>query len=75
MVGPGVNDRNVVIVHTPAVGATPEVISRKCTSDPPTLADVQEKGPCLLASTAGNGKAKTLTARWWSTHNGFGRGG
>ena len=28
VVAPGVNDRNVVIVHTPAVGATPEVISR-----------------------------------------------
>ena len=46
------------------VGATPEVISRNgATSDPPTLADVQERG-CLLASTAGNKKAKTLTARW-----------
>ena len=75
VVGPGVNDRNVVIVHPPVVGAPRVVISRRGASDPPTLADVQEKGPCLLASTAGNGKAKTLTARWWSTHNGFGRGG
>jgi hypothetical protein len=71
---PGVNDRNVVIIHTPEEGATPEVISRRCTSDPPTLADVQTNGPCLLASTD-KGKVKNLTARWWSTHNGFGRGG
>ena len=75
MVAPGVNDRNVVIVHTPEVGAAPEVISRRCTSDPPTLADVQANGPCLLASIDRSKKAKTLTARWWSTHNGFGRGG
>ena len=74
VVASGVNDRNVVIVHTPEVGAEPEVISRRCTSDPPTLADVQANGPCLLASIA-RGKAKTLTVTWWSTHNGFGRGG
>ena len=75
VVAPGVNDRNVVIVHTPEVGAAPEVISRRCTSDPPTLADVQANGPCLLASIDRSKNAKTLTARWWSTHNGFGRGG
>ena len=74
VVASGVNDRNVVIVHTPEVGAAPEVISRRCTSDPPTLADVQANGPCLLASTS-RGQVKTLTVRWWSTHNGFGRGG
>jgi len=74
VVASGVNDRNVVIVHTPEVGADPEVISRRCTSDPPTLADVQANGPCLLASIS-HGQVKTLTVRWWSTHNGFGRGG
>jgi hypothetical protein len=74
VVASGVNDRNVVIVHTPEVGAAPEVISRRCTSDPPTLADVQANGPCLLASIS-RGQVKTLTVRWWSTHNGFGRGG
>jgi len=74
VVASGVNDRNVVIVHTPEVDAAPEVISRRCTSDPPTLADVQANGPCLLA-TISRGQVKTLTVRWWSTHNGFGRGG
>ena len=74
VVASGVNDRNVVIVHTPEVDAAPEVISRRCTSDPPTLADVQANGPCLLASIS-RGQVKTLTVTWWSTHNGFGRGG
>jgi hypothetical protein len=75
VVAPGVSDRNVVIVHTPELGADPEIISRQCTSDPPTLADVQANGPCLLASIGGSKKAKTLIVRWWSTHNGYGRGG
>ena len=75
-----VDDRNVVIVHTldpVAPGADPEVevISRRCTSDPPTAADVQANGPCLLASIGGTKKAKTLIVRWWAKHNGFGRGG
>jgi len=80
VVANGVSEKNVVIVHTldpplPPGVTNPEVVSRKCTSDPPTVADVQANGPCLLASTGGTKKAKTLIVRWWSTHNGFGRGG
>jgi hypothetical protein len=76
VVTPGVSDRNVVIVHTPELGANPEVISRRCPNAvPPTLADVQANGPCLLAANGGTKKAKTLIVRWWSTHNGYGRGG
>lgn len=74
-----VNDKNVVIVHTLdaplAPGVNPEVISRRCTTDPPTAADVQANGPCLLASIGGTKKAKTLIVHWYATHNGFGRGG
>jgi hypothetical protein len=75
-----VDDTNVVIVHQldpVAPGADPEVevISRRCPDNlPPTAADVEANGPCLLASIQ-RGKAQTLTVRWWARHNGFGRGG
>ena len=61
--------------HARRSAAHPEVISRRCTTEPPTLADVQANGPCLLASIGGSKKAKTLIVHWYATHNGFGRGG
>jgi hypothetical protein len=68
-----VNDKNVVIVHTLDDEST-EVISRRCPSNqPPTAADVDANGPCLLASI--DHKAKTLRVQWYTRHNGFGRGG
>jgi len=69
----GISDKNVVIVHTLDGGAV-EVISKRCSAEPPTSTDLVGPG-CLVASTGGTKKAPTLIVHWYATHNGFGRGG
>lgn len=73
VVAKGISDKNVVIVHTLDNGDV-EVISKRCSAEPPTAADVAGAG-CLVASIGGTKKAKTLIVHWYATHNGFGRGG
>jgi hypothetical protein len=73
VVAKGISDKNVVIVHTLDNGDV-EVISKRCSAEPPTAADVAGAG-CLVPSIGGTKKAKTLIVHWYATHNGFGRGG
>jgi hypothetical protein len=73
IVAKGISDKNVVIVHTLNNGDI-EVISKRCSAEPPTAADVAGAG-CLVPSIGGTKKAKTLIVHWYATHNGFGRGG
>ena len=73
VVAHGISDKNVVIVHTLDSGGV-EVISKRCSAEPPTSADVAGAG-CLVPSIGGSKKAKTLIVHWYATHNGFGRGG
>ena len=73
VVAKGISDKNVVIVHTLNNGDI-EVISKRCSAEPPTAADVAGAG-CLVPSIGGTKKAKTLIVHWYATHNGFGRGG
>ena len=77
VVAPGINDKNVVIVHTLDSGRHPGGdLSQRCTAEPADARPTsQVNGPCLLASIGGNKKAKTLIVHWYATHNGFGRGG